>query len=82
MNKMGKKSRAIGFAVYHDVLKQLNTEGDKYDADVVITYTEDSNPVTLAAKARELTNSGMKVFVCKQIPSDFKYKLHIREGEQ
>jgi len=82
MNKMGRKSRAIGFAVYHDVLKQLNTEGEKYDADVVITYTGDTNPIALAKKVRELTGSGMSVFVCKQIPDNFKYKLHIKEGEQ
>ncbi len=82
MHKMGRKSGAIGFAVYHDVLKQLNTGGEKYDADVVMTYSEASDPVAVAAKARELIKSGMKVLVCKKIPNDFKYKLHIREGEQ
>ena len=82
MHKMGKKSSAIGFAVYHDMLKQLNTSGEKYDADVVITYSENTDAAALAAKARELTGSGMKVLVCKQIPSDFKYKLHIKEGLQ
>lgn len=79
MHKMGKKSRAIGFAVYHDVLKQLNSDEEKYDADVCITYTPDTHPVTLAAKVKDLTQSGMKVFVCKQIPANFKYKIHIRE---
>ncbi len=85
MHKMGKKSRAIGFAVYHDVLKQLNTSGEKYDADVVITYGEAADPKALAAKARELTGSGMTALVCKEIPTDFKYKLHIpfdKEGVQ
>lgn len=77
MSKMGRSSKAIGFAVYHDVLKTLNSSDEKFDSDVVITYSDKSCPVSLAKKARELTDNDMTVLVCKKIPEGFKYKLHI-----
>ncbi|MBQ7900426.1 MAG: ATP phosphoribosyltransferase regulatory subunit [Clostridia bacterium] len=85
MHKMGKNASAIGFAVYHDMLKQLNSTTKQYDADVLITYGSSTDLAKLSAKVRELTNSGMTVMVQKNIPHNIKYKLHMdfdKEGVQ
>ena len=85
MKKMGKSSKAIGFAVYHDMLKQLNSATRQYDADVLITYSPGANLAKLSSKVRELTQSGMTVTVQRSIPKGIKYKLHMdfdKEGVQ
>ena len=85
MKKMGKSSKAIGFAVYHDMLKQLNQSDRQYDADVLITYSKGADLGKLGEKVRELTDSGMTVTVQRNIPKNLKYKLHMdfdKEGIQ
>lgn len=36
--KMGRKSRAIGFAVYADLLQERNREGNSFDVDTLILH--------------------------------------------
>ncbi|MBQ6163510.1 MAG: ATP phosphoribosyltransferase regulatory subunit [Clostridia bacterium] len=42
LEKMGKRGRAIGFALYLDLLEQLRAPGDRKDADVLILYDDDT----------------------------------------
>lgn len=64
MKKLGKKSDAIGFAVYLDLLERLDT-AEKTDADTVhLTYTEDTF-AAVAAKAEQLRRDGKTVIAQK-----------------
>lgn len=72
MQNMGKKSGAVGFAVYLDALERYNFSEKEYDVDTVIIH---NNNISAALdKANELINNGLSVRVCEKIPTDVKYK--------
>ncbi len=65
MKKLGKKSGAVGFAVYLDLLERLDTERRAYDADVLLTYG-DSDPAKVCALAEKLRSEGNSVCVLRE----------------
>lgn len=77
MQKLHRKSDAIGFAVYLDLLEQLPTEGKAYDADVLLLYTEHTPLEELTAKVEELIAEGKTVSAQKAIPVKFRYRTVI-----
>ncbi|MBQ7595946.1 MAG: hypothetical protein IJU45_04715, partial [Clostridia bacterium] len=83
MAKMGRKSGAVGFAIYLDLLEQLEAQSDYNRVDVLLLYNDKTCSKTVAAKVRELTESGKSVNAQKSIPEKIKYKeiIDIREGE-
>jgi len=77
MKKMQKKSEAIGFAVYLDMLERYLTSPKKCDVDTVIVYDE--------ATSLELLNNTVEAYakkgsVCVQrcIPEKFTYKTLVK----
>lgn len=82
LKKMGKKSRAIGFAVYLDMLERL-TDGEEFDVDTVVLYGDDISLSALTAKIREVTNSGKSVMAVKSLPENIKFKnfIDMSKGE-
>ena len=48
LHKMGKKSGAIGFAVYLDMLERLSVGSSEYDVDTVLLYSKDTDAKALA----------------------------------
>lgn len=75
--KMGRKARAIGFAIYVDLLQQLQSSGESYDVDTLILHdgTVDTGVLTAAAEAAAKNGS---VLVARQLPSDRGYRNLIR----
>ncbi|MBR6682265.1 MAG: ATP phosphoribosyltransferase regulatory subunit, partial [Clostridia bacterium] len=61
MKKMGKNSRAIGFAVYLDLLERLTDDANEYDVDTVILYNENDDINTLNNAIKMLTDNGKSV---------------------
>lgn len=59
--RMGKKSGAIGFAVYLDLLEELFAEKRGYDVDVLIVYTDDTPIGEVAAAVEKETAAGRSV---------------------
>jgi len=74
MSKMRKKSKAIGFAVYLDMLERLNPDEKEYDVDTVLLYDENSDLVSLKGAVEMLTENGRTVTVQKIIPEKIKYR--------
>lgn len=72
MRKLGKKSRAIGFAVYLGSLERLDAEEQKYDVDIVILH--DGNPKAAIRAAETLSYDGTSVRVCRQVPTEIRYR--------
>ena len=66
MKKMGRHSRAIGFAVYLDMLERISDEAREYDFDVMLIYGDGTTPAELQAAARKIIESGRTVFCCKR----------------
>lgn len=65
MRRMGKKSGAIGFAVYLNQLENLEAKTDRYDADVLITYSEGSDIKKIIEAAGSCIAAGKSVRVQK-----------------
>ncbi|MBQ8577166.1 MAG: ATP phosphoribosyltransferase regulatory subunit [Clostridia bacterium] len=74
MQKMGRKSGAIGFAVYLDMLENLGDDGEAYDVDTVILYTANDDMTALRGTVRMLTDAGQSVMAQKSVPEKLRYK--------
>jgi len=77
LKKMGKTARAIGFAVYLDVLSKINGDGKKYQVDTVILYDDSVDLNRISEQVNLLTNKGEKVLAVKSIPDTLTYKTLI-----
>ncbi len=85
MQKMGRKSKAIGFAVYLDLLEGIGEQEKDYDVDVVVIYDQTVDLATLSKRVNQLVVSGKKVLAIKELPTKLKYReiinLSDREGK-
>ncbi|MDO4488704.1 MAG: ATP phosphoribosyltransferase regulatory subunit [Eubacteriales bacterium] len=78
--KMGKKVGAIGFALYLDIIENNLPSLRMYDADYLITYTENDSPATLAATVEKLVANGYGVRTMKETELDrMEYRIRVRE---
>ncbi|MBQ9131639.1 MAG: ATP phosphoribosyltransferase regulatory subunit, partial [Clostridia bacterium] len=83
MRRMGKRSGAIGFAVYLDLLDELSREGNEYDVDVILTYGAGASAATVAGAVRRLNEDGKRVMAVRAIPEKITYREHwILKGEE
>lgn len=74
MSKMNKKSGAIGFAVYLDLLENLSNSASEYDCDILVIYDNESDLKALSAFVREKAEEGKIVKAEKEIPLKLKAK--------
>lgn len=75
--KMGRKARAIGFAIYLDLLQDSRRQENAFDVDTLILHDGTVDTVTLTAAAEKAAADGT-VLVTVQIPEDRKWKTLIR----
>lgn len=61
MQKMGKGSKAIGFAIYLDALERMFTDESDYDADVLLCYDDSVSARELAISVKKVVDSGKSV---------------------
>lgn len=73
VEKFGAKVNAEGFAIYLDDLLYLD-EKEEFDADVLLLYSEASNPVEVLKKAEEIVSMGESVRIDTKIPENAKFK--------
>lgn len=73
MHRMGRDSRAIGFAVYLDLLEGLSDSNCGNFVDVLILYGENTTPGAVASCVSECTSQGLGVSVQKSIPEGLRY---------
>ncbi len=74
MKKMGRKSGAIGFAVYLDTLERLNLTAKKYDVDTVLLYDGSCLPEDIAKAVNMLATDGKSVMAQRSVPENVKYR--------
>lgn len=63
MAKMNRSAKAIGFAVYPDLLERLEAQPREDGVDAVLLYTPGCDLQTLSNAARELVARGMRLKV-------------------
>lgn len=78
MQKLNRKSKAVGFAVYLDLLEQLPVPKQDYDVDVLLLYPEDLSCGELACAVEALVQEGKTVCTQKAIPARLRYREIIR----
>ena len=74
MKKMHSKMGAIGFAVYLDVLERVLDIPRKYDADIVLLYSDSDALLSVKNAVQQLNNNGEKVLALKSVPEKLRYK--------
>ncbi len=74
MEKMKKPSRAIGFAVYLDLLNQLEDAQKQADVDTLLLYDEGLDPEKVNACVNSLRAQGKSVMAQMSIPEKISYR--------
>lgn len=74
LQKMGKNSQAIGFAVYYDLIELYTKEPDKYDVDILLLYGENTNTSDLFKVVNNYVKQGYSVSSQKNIDTKIQYK--------
>lgn len=83
MQSMSRKSKAIGFAVYIDMLERFNVKEREFDYAAVLLYSENDGISTVKNAAQKLINEYGCVFTAKKLPEKATYgKLfELQNGE-
>lgn len=82
MAKLGKKEKAIGFAVYLDSLERLDETESKYDVDVLIVYEEGVSLSKIKSAVGDCISKGLSVSAQSQIPEKLRYATLIKLGKE
>ena len=82
MKKMGRNSRAVGFAVYLDTLERLEKFGTDYDVDTILLYEDGCELSALSDAVKLLSENGKSVMVQKSVPKDIRYRQVLKFRER
>ena len=82
LQKMGRFSRAIGFALYLSMLERQNAGAGLFDLDTLILHDSTADPLTLVALAEKASGDG-SVLVTTQLPQNRTYRqlIRVQNGE-
>ena len=61
LSAMGKAGKAVGFAVYLDLLSEFQRKKDQYDADILLQYGEKDSPEAVIRAIEALRRQGFAV---------------------
>ena len=73
MRSMSRKSKAIGFAVYIDMLERFNVKESKFDYDAVLLYTDADGIIDVKDAAQKLREKYGCVFTAKKLSEKATY---------
>ena len=80
MQRMGKKSKAVGFALYMDLLERFGGQTRPYDVDTLLLYDEGADEGELARAVEALSQEG-SVTAQRRAPAGLKYRRCLRLQE-
>ena len=78
--KMGRKAKAIGFAVYLGLLENRNVREDAFDVDTLILHDGTADPLELMAASQKAAAAGT-VLVTRELPKGRNWKI-LRQFEK
>lgn len=78
MHKMKQDEKAVGFAIYMDMLESLNEDFSEYDVDTVLLYGQNDDISKLNKAVRELTETRTSVIAVKEVPEKLRYRELIK----
>ncbi len=74
MKKLNRHSRAIGFAIYLDLLEPILEIGEDFDADALLVYSQTDSAEAIYEAAKKLSEGGRSVAVLPKIPEDGRFR--------
>jgi len=81
MRKMNRDARAIGFAVYMDLLEEISRRREEYDGDILLLYGENASVEQVHLAAEKLRAQGRAVTAQKAVPQKMAYRTVYRITE-
>lgn len=78
MRKMGRRACAIGFALYLDMLSELEAPRGGYDADILLLYGDATAKADVAAAVNDFVGRGLTVRAERRVPPRLKYKTLVK----
>ncbi len=83
MQKMKRKSRAIGFGVYMDRLERILSSDRDTDIDILLLYDKNTDLITLKKTVEDLISRGNTVLAQRTIPKKLTYRtlMQLKDGE-
>lgn len=80
MQRIGKSSGAVGFAIYLDLLEGYSDGACEYDVDVLLLYDEKCDTGAVLSRVNELVGEGLSVSAQKAIPEGIRFRRTERVG--
>ena len=78
MQKLERRSGAIGFALYLDLLEQLPVQRRQCDVDVLLVYEAGTPARAVAQVVAQLTAAGETITAQKSIPQKLRYRRLVK----
>lgn len=80
--KLSKHARAIGFALYLDLIDPLLLHKTEYDCDTLLLYSEDKEPQEIYHEVKNLQEKGLSVMTAREVPAGLKFReiYSLKEG--
>lgn len=82
LEKMGKKAKAIGFAVYLDKIERYGSNSAKFDVDTLIVYDPSAKYENIIATAESERAKGKSVKLAAMNDNSVKYKELLKITER
>ena len=82
MEKFGKKTEAIGFAVYLDRLERYAADTDVYDVDVLVLYDNTTDVQKIIDTVEQFKADGKTVRAANLLDKSVSYKKLVRIGQE
>ncbi len=83
MRRVGRECRAIGFALYLDLLAAVDVARPESDVDVLLVYDSTVSADEIVAKKRELIDEGLSVQAQRSVPENLRYgRVVFMSGEK
>ena len=73
MQRLGRKTGAMGFAVYTDMLERLEKEENSLDVDIVLVYDQGASVAQISKQVKSLTAQGNRVLAQPNKPTGMRY---------
>ena len=77
MRRIGRKSSAIGFAIYVDLLENFESSSESFDVDVLLLYSEKTDSARILKAKSAIVSEGKSVSSQRCIPAKLRYKTVI-----
>ncbi len=74
MRRIGRTSGAVGFAIYLDLLEQLESARQEYDVEVLLLYGDHTDKKQLANTVRRYADAGKTVSAQRGVPPGLRFK--------